>query len=136
MACCEPSRVGSSRVSANRNDAFGRSIPADVVQLRFGAAADPRRFDRDPERHRGDVPLPLTHLILSDGGLTPVRERGALFPSTGFSNPQGGIHPNSAPPVGMSFTLTDSRLILRWEGAGLLVSYLIYMVWRTQWPAS
>lgn len=26
---------------------------------------------------------------------------------------------------------THSRLILRWEGAGLLLSYLVYMVWRT-----
>jgi cation:H+ antiporter len=26
---------------------------------------------------------------------------------------------------------THSRLILRWEGAGLLLSYLTYMVWRT-----
>ncbi len=26
---------------------------------------------------------------------------------------------------------THSRLILRWEGAGLLVSYIVYMVWRT-----
>jgi len=26
---------------------------------------------------------------------------------------------------------THSRLILRWEGAGLLIGYLSYMTWRT-----
>ncbi|MFT5441226.1 MAG: cation:H+ antiporter [Myxococcota bacterium] len=60
------------------------------------------------------------------------------------------ILPITIPPLGptdLAFTgllslallltaRTHSRLILRWEGAGLLVSYLAYMVWRTLPPSA